>query len=260
MEYGFDTFLLLVAAAGAAGFIDAMAGGGGLITLPALLTAGVPPVAALGTNKLQSTFGTATAAFRFARAGHVDIRRMGVPILCTLAGAGAGALTVQVIDPAVLAAILPGLLIIIAGHFLLSPRMTDEDRTRRVGAFGFGVAAGSVGFYDGFFGPGAGSFYMLAFILLAGLGLLRATAHTKVLNFASNIVALAVLAAGGHVLWITGLAMALANMVGATIGASTAMRFGARVIRPLLALMSVALTIKMVSDSANPLAQYLRIQ
>jgi len=257
MEFGLDTFLLLIAAAGAAGFIDAIAGGGGLLTLPALLTAGVPPVAALGTNKLQSCFGTALASFRFARAGHVDARTMWLPVLFVLVGAAGGALTVQVIDPALLAAIIPVLLILIAGYFLLSPRMTDEDRTRRAGPLGFGFAAGGVGFYDGFFGPGAGSFYTLIFVLLMGFGLLRATAHTKILNFTSNIVAVAVLAAGGHVLWLTGLAMAAANMTGAHFGSGMAMRFGARLIRPLLAAMSVALTIKMVSDPENPIAQYL---
>lgn len=257
MEFGLDTFLLLVAAAGAAGFIDAIAGGGGLLTVPALLTAGVPPVAALGTNKLQSSFGTALACSRYYRAGLVDLRASLVPVLFVLAGAAGGAVTVQFIDPAVLAAILPVLLIAIAAYFLLSPRMTDEDRTRRLGPVGFGFAAGAVGFYDGFFGPGAGSFYTLCFVTLAGFGLLKATAHTKLLNFTSNIVALAVLAAGGKVLWLTGLAMAAASMTGAHFGAGMAMRFGAKVIRPLLAIMSVALTAKMVSDPANPVAQLI---
>ncbi|WP_106639914.1 TSUP family transporter [Allosphingosinicella vermicomposti] len=257
MEFGFDTFLLLIAAAGAAGFIDAIAGGGGLLTVPALLTAGIPPVAALGTNKLQSSFGTAFACFRFYRAGLIDARASLVPILFVLVGAAGGALTVQAVDPAFLAAILPVLLVGIAAYFLLSPKMTDEDKVRRLGPLGFGFAAGCVGFYDGFFGPGAGSFYTLCFVTLAGFGLLKATAHTKLLNFTSNIVALAVLAAGGKVLWLTGLSMAAANMVGAHFGTGMAMRFGARVIRPLLAAMSVALTVKMVSDPANPIAQLI---
>jgi uncharacterized membrane protein YfcA len=257
VEFGSDTFLLLLAAAGAAGFIDAIAGGGGLLALPALLTAGVPPVAALGTNKLQSSFGTALACFRFAKAGHVDVRAHAGLVLFVLAGAAGGAAAVQYIDPAALAAILPALLIAIAGYFLLSPRMTDQDRERRAGPLALGFAAGGVGFYDGFFGPGAGSFYTLVFVTLAGFGLLKATAHTKLVNFTSNIVALALLAAGGHVLWLTGLAMAAANMAGAHFGSGMAMRFGARVIRPLLAAMSVALTIRMVSDPANPIAQYL---
>ena len=257
MEFGWDTFLLLVAAGGAAGFIDAIAGGGGLLTLPALLTAGVPPVAALGTNKLQSCFGTALAARRYARGGHLSLEGQGIAIALVLAGAAGGAVAVQYIDPSILAAVLPALLIAIAAYFLLSPRMTDEDRARRLGPVGFAVAAGAVGFYDGFFGPGAGSFYTLAFVLLAGFGLLRATAHTKLLNFASNIVALTALALGGHVLWLTGLAMAAANMTGAHFGAGVAMRFGARLIRPLLAAISVGLTIRMISDPANPVAQLL---
>lgn len=257
MEFGLDTFFLLIAVAGMAGFIDAMAGGGGLLTLPALLTAGVPPVAALGTNKLQSSFGTAIACFRFWRAGHIHLRSMRATVLMVLAGAAGGAMAVQVIDPSALAAILPVLLVGIAGYFLLSPRMTDDDRERRLGPAGVGIAAGAIGFYDGFFGPGAGSFYTLVFLTLAGFGLLKATAHTKLVNFTSNVVALGVLAAGGHVLWLTGLAMAAASMTGAHFGAGMAMRFGARLIRPLLALMSVALTIRMVSDPDNPVAQYL---
>jgi uncharacterized protein len=115
----------------------------------------------------------------------------------------------------------------------------------------------AIGFYDGFFGPGAGSFYAVSLISLLGLGLIRATAHTKVLNVMSNLGALLVLALGGHVLWGLGLAMAAGNIVGGRLGSMTAMRFGGRVIRPLLVVVSLALTARLLADPDNPLARLI---
>ncbi len=259
MEFGIEIIALLMAAAFVAGAIDAVAGGGGLITIPALLAAGVPPVAAIGTNKLQSTLGTAGAVLAFARKGHIDFRRFALPALAAFAGSAAGAYLLTRIDPAFLAGFLPLLLVAMAAYFLLAPRMSNEDRHSRAGPALLIAAATLIGGYDGFFGPGAGSFFTTALVALFGLGLIRAVAHTKLLNLASNLAGLLVLVAGGHVLWLTGLAMAAASIAGGQIGAHGAIRFGARAARPLLIAVSLALTAKLLADPANPLtAQVLR--
>jgi uncharacterized membrane protein YfcA len=257
VELSPDIFALLVAVAAFAGFIDAIAGGGGLITVPALLAANVPPVQALATNKIQSTFGTATACFAFARGGHIDFRSMLLPVVGAFLGSAVGATVVQHVGSEALAAIVPLLLIAMALYFIFSPAMSDVDRHRRLEPPAYALAAAAVGFYDGFFGPGAGSVYQQSLVSLLGLGLVRATAHTKLLNVTSNIAAVTAMALGGQVLWVLGLAMAGAAMVGNHFGSKAAIRFGSRLIRPLLALMSVALTVKLLSDPENPVARML---
>lgn len=257
MTMASDVLLFLALAGFLAGLIDAMAGGGGLITLPALLAAGIPPVQAVGTNKLQSTLGTGGAALAFARGGHMNLRRYWPTVAAAFAGSILGALLVQRISPSFLAALIPILLVLIAGYFLFSPSLGEADRHNRVGLTGLTLLIGAAGFYDGFFGPGAGAFYTTIFLSLGGLGLLRATAQTKAANFASNLSALGMMILGGHVVWVAGLVMAGANMVGAQIGSHMAMRFGGRIIRPVLVIMSLALTMKMLMDPENPVHIYL---
>lgn len=255
MEFAADTIAFLMATAFLAGAIDAVAGGGGLITIPALLAAGIPPVAAIGTNKLQSSFGTAGAVLAFARNGHIDFRRFAGPAFAAFVGSAAGAFILTKVSSAFLAGLLPILLVAMALYFLLAPRMGDEDRHSRFGPRLLGAAAFLIGCYDGFFGPGTGSFFTTALVALFGLGLLRAVAHTKLLNLASNLAGLFVLIAGGHVLWLLGGAMALASIAGGQLGAAAAMRFGARAARPLLVVVSLALTAKLLATPGNPLAQ-----
>jgi uncharacterized membrane protein YfcA len=257
MELGLDLTALLMAAAFIAGMIDAVAGGGGLITIPALLAAGVPPVQALATNKLQSSFGTAGAVIAFARRSHIDLRRLAVPALASFAGSALGAYLLTQIDPGFLAGALPVLLIAMAAYFLLAPRMSDEDRHSRAGLALLAAVALLIGCYDGFFGPGTGSFFTTALVALFGFGMIRAVAGAKLLNLASNLAGLIVLMAGGHVLWITGAAMALASIAGGQVGAHATMRFGTGVARPLLIVMSLTLTAKLLADPANPLTRFI---
>jgi len=252
-----ETIAFLMAAALMAGLIDSMAGGGGLISLPALMAAGVPPVGAVATNKLQSSLGTFGACIAYARAGHMDLKTYRWPVIAAFAGSVGGAWLVQRIDPSILAGLMPALLIAIAAYFTFSPKVGEMDRHQRVGIAALSLLIGGIGFYDGFFGPGAGAFYTTVFLALGGLSLLRATAQTKAANFASNLAGLLTMMAGGHVLWIAGLAMAVANIAGAQIGARLAMRFGSRLIRPLLIVMSLALTAKMLLDPKNPIHLYL---
>lgn len=253
MELGPDLFAFLMAVAFVAGAIDAVAGGGGLITIPALMASGVPPVAAIATNKLQSTFGTGGAVFAYARRGYIDFRRFAVPTLAAFLGSGVGAFILMRVDPAFLEALLPVLLVAMVLYFVFSPRIGDEDRHSRACPLALVAVAALIGCYDGFFGPGTGSFFTTVLVALFGFGLIRAVAHTKLLNFASNLAALMVLIAGGHVLWLIGLAMAVANFAGAQIGAHAALRFGAGLARPLLIAMSLALIARLLADPANPL-------
>ena len=253
MELSYDVIALLALVAVIAGFIDAIAGGGGLIVLPALLAAGVPPVAALATNKIQGSFGTASATWSFWRAGRIDFKLLRWPILATLVGAVCGAMTVTLIDAYWLLVLLPLLLTAVALYFLLGPKASDEDSRARLGIAAYTPVAGCIGFYDGFFGPGTGSFFALSLVTLLGMGLTRATAHTKVLNFTSNVVSVIVLALGGHVLWIVGAAMAVGQVIGGRLGSHAAMRFGPKLIRPLLVVICLAIVLKLLSDPANPL-------
>ena len=257
MELGFEIIFFLMAVAFVAGLIDAMAGGGGLITIPALMAVGVPPVAAIATNKLQSTFGTAGAVIAFARKGHIDFRRFALPAAAALVGSAGGAFALTQIDPTFLAALIPLLLIAMSIYFLFGPKMSDEDRHSLAGPSLLLLVALVIGAYDGFFGPGTGSFFTTALVAVFGFGMVRAIAHTKLLNLASNLAALAVMIVGGHVLWVAGLAMAVASVAGGQIGAHTAIRFGGRAVRPLLIIMSLALTAKLLADPANPLAAEL---
>ena len=196
----------LTAAAVLTGFIDAIAGGGGLIMMPALLFAGLPPLDALGTNKLQSVFGTSMALRNYARSGLVEWRRNRLSVLLVFLGALAGVAVVQRIETRILGLIIPVLLVAVALYVLLSPRMSDEDAHQRVTSRGYAPLAGAIGFYDGFFGPGTGTFFTTSLVALRGYGLTKATALTKLFNFTSNAASVLLFALGGHMLWLLGLA------------------------------------------------------
>ena len=253
MELGPDIIALLMAAAFMAGTIDAIAGGGGLLTIPALLAAGLPPVAAIATNKVQSSFGTGGAVLAFARKGHIDLRRFALPAVASFLGSAFGAWVLTRIDPKVLAGLIPVLLIVMVAYYIFSPKMTDQDRHVLAGPALLFVFCALVGWYDGFFGPGTGSFFITGLVAVFGFGLTRAVAHTKLLNFASNLAGLAVLVVGGHAVWVVGLAMAVGSMAGGQVGAHLAIRFGTKAVRPLLIVMCLGLTAKLLADPANPL-------
>lgn len=242
--------IVLVALGGAgllAGFVDAIAGGGGLIALPALLAVGVPPVAALGTNKVQSVIGTGIAAITYWRKGFVSLRSVLLAVAAAFAAAFIGALVVKQVDTSMLRIAVPLALVPIALYFLLAPRLSDEDRRTRLPFATYVPVMGAVvGFYDGGLGPGTGSFLTMGFVALFGLGLTRAAGHTKVLNLASNLGALALFIPSGDVLWPAAAAMAVGQLVGGYLGALTGIRFGARLIRPLVVIISLALAVRLL--------------
>lgn len=240
-----DLLLMLLGAAFLAGFVDAIAGGGALITLPALLLAGAGPIEALSTNKVQGSFGAATAAISYARAGQVDLRTQRVPAVLALVAGLVGAFLATRLPTETLHLIIPVILIGVALFFALKPGLTDNDQVERIKPAVFtALVVPLVGTYDGMIGPGAGAFYMIGFVTLAGYGILKATAHTKLLNFSSNIGGLVVFALFGATWWLTGLAMGIAQVAGAALGAKLALRIGAAVIRPLLVITSVALALR----------------
>lgn len=249
-----EVVALLFAVAAGAGCLDAIAGGGGLITLPALLLAGLDPLSALGTNKLQSSGASVSATIAFARRGLIRWPEAWPIALASGAASVLGALSVSLLPRAALEAGVPLLLIGIALYFATARRMRSEDAVARLTPAAFALSlAPLVGFYDGVFGPGAGAFYMVGFVTLLGLGAVRATAHTKLANAASNLGSLALFAAQGAVVWPLGLAMALGAFLGAQVGSRLAIRLGARLIRPLLVTVALAMALRLLSDPENPL-------
>ncbi len=257
-DVALNLFFLLFLVAIFAGFVDSIAGGGGLIVLPAMLILGIPPLEALGTNKLQAQFGSASATIAYARRGHVDLKKQFPMALMAFLGGIVGAIIAAFVPPDILRMIMPFLLIAIAIYFAFKPNLSDLDSHRRITPILFGLTiVPLVGFYDGIFGPGAGSFYMLAFVGLAGFGMLKATAHTKLLNFGSNFGSFLVFTVSGAIMWKLGLIMGLGQFLGAQIGSRLAMKNGAKIIRPLLVISCIAMATKLLIDSGT-LAQVAR--
>jgi uncharacterized protein len=246
----------LVLAALAAGMVDAVAGGSGVVAVPALLAAGLPPHLALGTNKAQGVFGTFASTLRYARAGLLDRRRARVTFPAGLLGSLGGAALVLLIPPATLRPVVLVLLVAAAVALALrpgakrnTPRTPTSTWLRRAPLLAAGAVALLLGAYDGFFGPGAGTFLILSFALLFDLPLQRASADAKPVNFASNLAALALFSARGTVLWEIALPMAAAQFVGGWLGAHFAVRGGDRLVRFVVLLVVLALVSKLGLDT-----------
>jgi uncharacterized membrane protein YfcA len=232
-----------------AGFVDSIAGGGGLITLPVLLSLGIPPTYALGTNKLQATFGSGSAAWHHIRSKTVSLSDCGVGVLFTILGATAGTLLVQKINPSFLKQFIPVLLVLIAVYVLVKPQLGAKDLHPRISPVVFHVVLGLLlGFYDGFLGPGTGTFWTMAYMLGLGFNLTKATGHTKVMNFASNIASLLFFALSGKVLYAAGLSMGAGQLIGAKIGSGMVITKGAKFIRPIFIAMVLAITLKLLYE------------
>jgi hypothetical protein len=236
-----------------AGTIDAIAGGGGLLTVPALLAAGLPPHLALGTNKGQSVFGSFAATVKFARAGLLDPARARVGFPAGFAGSLGGAALVLAVPPT---ALRPVVLVLLAAAALFiglrrggSPAAAGQPaRVRHRGSLTAGLVALVIGAYDGFFGPGTGTFLIVASVALLGDGLAEASAGAKVVNFASNLAALLLFAWRGLVLWQVALPMAAGQLCGGWLGAHLAVRRGDALVRRVAVVVSLALAAKVAFD------------
>ncbi len=230
-----------------AGFINSVAGGGGLLSIPALMWVGLPPATVLATNKLQACGGSFSASYYFVRRGIVKLGEIKLAIACAFSGSILGTVAVQQIDASVLKSVLPFLILAIGAYFLFSKKISAQNNKQILAPtfFAFSIAL-CLGFYDGFFGPGTGSFLTLAFVSLAGQDLIKATAHAKVLNFASNVAALISFALAGKVLWLLGGCMLLGQAIGATLGSKLVVSKGVKFIRPLMVTMSVAMSAKLL--------------
>lgn len=243
------TYIGLMAAGFAGGLVDAIAGGGGLITVPALLTAGLPPQLALGTNKLQSSCGTAFAVWRYRRAGLLEERGLVLAVGMAMAGGVLGALVVGMLGQELLRQVIPWLLATVAVYTACNRRFGLEPGVRRVPPVGFALVAGlALGTYDGFFGPGTGSFWMLALVSLMGMELRGATGYTKAANLASNVGSLLVFLPAGAVHFPAAGAMILGQLCGARIGSSLVIGKGAALIRPVFLVVVFLLTAKLLHD------------
>lgn len=239
--------LALFAMATLAGWVDSIGGGGGLISLPALLWAGFSPLQTLATNKLQSSFGSYTATLNYTRHGLVDIKAQKLAVVMAFIGSAAGTWLVQQLDASLLAKAIPVLLMLFALYFLFSPRIGDVDRHQLLTPGQFALSAGlGIGFYDGFFGPGTGTFFTMGFITLLGFGLPKATGNTKLLNFTSNIASLLFFALSGHIVWQVGLLMGIGQMLGSYLGSHMAVKHGTRLIRPVLVTVSLLMSLKLL--------------
>lgn len=239
--------LTLFAVALVAGFVDAIAGGGGLLTLPALLLFGLSPVNAIATNKFQAASATVSASVAFARKKLINWQEVWPMLIFAALGSASGALFANYVSQNILRALIPFLLIGVALYFALSPSLSDKSAKARITAFAFAITVVPLlGFYDGIFGPGIGSFLMVGFVSLLGLPMVKAMGHTKVVNAASNLGALAVFAVSGNIIWSLAITMAIGAFIGAQLGAKLAIHVGKRLIKPMLITMCLLMALRLL--------------
>ncbi|MFT5759246.1 MAG: putative membrane protein YfcA [Alteromonadaceae bacterium] len=228
-----------------AGLLDTLAGGGGLIALPALILSGVPPLAALGTNKLQGSMGTATATFMMLKNKRVRWHEVKKLMLMAFIGAVVGTVAVQFVDPKMLSYVIPVVITFIGLYFLISPTASEQPTTARISQHHYQhIVVPTIGCYDGFFGPGTGSFFSLAGISLRGQGIIDATAIAKPLNFATNIASLMVFLIAGKIVWAIGLVMMVGQGIGAWIGSHCLFSINPKYLRLLVVVMCFGMLLK----------------
>lgn len=253
MDLDLSTAIFLALSAGFAGMIDAIAGGGGLVQLPALL-AGLPRTevaTVLGTNKLSSILGTSVAATTLARKVRPELRTALPMVLAAFIGSGFGASIATQVPTSFFRPLIVVMLIGVGIYTWKRPSLGQvealrhEPRRRSLLASGIG---GVIGFYDGIFGPGTGSFLVFLLVGYLGYAFLRASATAKIVNFGTNAAAIMVFGYSGSVIWLLGLTMGMANIVGAVIGARLAIRGGSGLVRRVFLVVVAALIAKVGWD------------
>lgn len=242
------TIVFLCVAGFVAAAVDSIAGGGGLISLPAIIAAGIPPHLALGTGKFASTSGSLTSTLKFAFSGKINFRLARFQIPATVLGAALGVRTVLALDERVLNVLIIVMVFAVALYTVLKKDFGAADRFTGLSAGNvtIGIAFAFVlGFYDGFFGPGTGSFLIFLFIKVYGFDFTIAAGNSKILNFASNLVALILFAVGGKIVYLAAVPMAVSMAAGSWLGAHIAIRNGAKVIKPIFVVIALALVAKL---------------
>lgn len=248
------TIVALAGAAFVAGFVDAIAGGGGLVTVPAILGFGLPTHLALGTNKGQSVFGATASVVSFARRGAIHRERALPAFLLALVGAFAGAAIQLAVPSRPLRPIALALLVAAAAVVALRPLLlrgrapAGANVARPITA---GAIAFALGLYDGFFGPGTGTLLVIAYVTFLGDGMTEASGNAKVANFGSNLASVIVFALRGTILWRISIPMAVANALGAALGVRVALKRGDDFVRVVLLVVVVALVLKLGWDIAH---------
>ncbi len=251
-DIGLATVLLVVIAGLAAGWVDAVVGGGGLLQLPALLLVpGITPVQALATNKMGSIFGTTTSAVTYYRRAHPDLRTAIPMALIALGGSFGGAVLAASLPSSVFKPVIVVALIAVAVFTALKPTVGTLTQLKHTGRRHYGTAGAIgavIGFYDGLIGPGTGSFLIIAMVTLLGYNFLGASAKAKIVNMATNFGALMFFLPHGSILWGLGLLLGVANMVGGYVGSRMAITRGSRFIRIIFLVVVGALILKLGYD------------
>ena len=236
------TFLFFVGVV--AGFLDTLVGGGGLLAVPALLLSGIPPIYVLGTNKFQGSMGTGIATFLLFRKKKLDWNSVKNLMFASFIGSIVGGVIIQFVDTQFLSFVIPIVLVFIAIYFIVSPKpksiASNPKSNKKFELFAVPV----VGFYDGMFGPGAGSFFAMTGVMLKKLEIIQATILAKPLNFASNIAGFIVFFSFGHIAFLIGLLMMMGQMIGAFFGTHYLLKANPLIIRLLIVIISISMLIK----------------
>jgi uncharacterized protein len=237
-----ELLMLLFMVALCAGCLDTLVGGGGLIVLPALVLAGIPPLQALGTNKLQGTMGTATASWMMLKHGKVSWPQVKPLMLVAFVGSALGSLLVQFVNTDFLRFMIPLVLVVVAAYFLLSGTLLQQWQPAAISEGRFKhLVVPLIGLYDGMFGPGTGSFFSLVGVALRRQPLLQATAVAKTLNFATNFASLLVFVGAGNFLWQAGVCMMAGQALGAWAGSHILFKINPLYLKSLIVLICLAM-------------------
>lgn len=247
MELSIEIIMVLFFVALLAGFVDAAAGGGGLIVVPALLLTGMPPVAALATNKLQGSAGSLSASLTMIKKGLIHPKNIKLALVMAFLGSSVGTILVQLSSPELLKMMIPIVVGLMGLYTLFAPNLGEVEQKPKISHGVFQkVVTPVIGFYDGYLGPGTGTFFSLSGVVLRGMDLVAATAQAKLLNFATNIAALIFFILGGQVVWLVGLVMIVGQVLGAFLGSNMVIKGGVKFIRPMIVVMCFAMVIRYV--------------
>ncbi len=240
LSYGMMGFLFFISVM--AGLIDTMAGGGGLLTVPALMMSGIPPLSVLGTNKFQSTMGSGTATIMMFLKGKVRFADVKYKMLTAFCGAVLGTIVIQFINTKTLSFVIPIILLFVAVYFIFTPTVEKPSGDPKITDKKFqNLVVPAIGCYDGMFGPGTGSFLIMTGVSLRGQGVVEASALAKSMNFATNVASLIVFLAVGKIFWVVGLLMMLGQFIGARVGAHYLFHINPKYLRLLIVVMCLGM-------------------